>query len=687
MTQKPISPSLVARAVQAAHYVISGVAPDSWFGPNQPLEPIAPDNVAGRRFDYPTGYNLNYTPRSAEPLSFADLRALADNCDILRSVIETRKDQVEALNWSVRVKPAQLVGKRPTPEQASRISTISEFLQSPDKENSFGGWLRQLLEDIFVIDAGCIYKRTSRDGQLYALELIDGATIKILIDDTGRTPLPPDPAYQQVLKGVPAVDYTRDELMYLRHNPRSHKVYGYSHVEQVVMTVNILIRRALHQLEYYRDGSQPDAFIGLPKEWNQDQIVAFQKHFDAMLAGNSAMRRRLRFMPGEFKYQETKTPLLKDTYDEFLARIICYVFSVSPEPFVSHVNRATAESSQSRAMEEGLAPLMRYVSDLMNRVIRADFSSPDLEFIWQDMREQDPKEAADIDVAYVGAGIMTPDEVRSRLGLMPISEAGNRKPEIRKFNKYNPYHLGAGPGGGQFTTRDRDGESNGLPPGAATGRDVASAIIKPSGRRIHVAANDTAQSDAIGSAFSNSPQYVGEPDNDRIDSSNMLEYIATAIGGLETLGVEGAVSLASRVRSMIGDLMSDSSSGSPGNTVPTHAPDVGTSTGMTNGGDSATGLSEADAEQLADQIANGHAYDKHTDEFPDISSRDGFSDHIQDILENPDATKKLPRGRTAYWDSSTGTIVFRDPASADGGTAFKPESGKDFFDSLKLKNE
>ncbi len=80
---------------------------------------------------------------------------------------------------------------------------------------------------------------------------------------------------------------------------------------------------------------------------------------------------------------------------------------------------------------------------------------------------------------------------------------------------------------------------------------MASAIIHPSGRRIQVAENDAVRSDATGSTFPKSPQYAGEPDNDRIDSSNMLEYIATAIGGLETLGVEGAVSLASRVRNMI----------------------------------------------------------------------------------------------------------------------------------------
>lgn len=469
MNQKPISPALVARLTEAARYVISGVTPATWFGPMQPLKPQAPEEVSGRRFDYPVGYNINIGQRSNEPVSFDDLRALADNCDILRSVIETRKDQVESLEWRVRLKASRYgteVFAKPTDEQKRRIEAVENFLQYPDRRNSFAQWLRQILEDMFVLDAVAIYKRRNVAGGMHTLEVLDGASIRLLLNDSGRTPDVPDPAYQQILKGVPAVDYTTDELIYIQHNPRSHKVYGYSHVEQVLVTVNILIRRALHQLEYYREGSQPDALIGLPKEWTQDQISTFQKHFDALLAGNSALKRHVRFMPGDFKYQETKAPPLKDAYDEFLARIICYVFSVSPEPFVGQVNRATAESSQTRAIAEGLAPLQKFVSGLMNRIIQREMGCTDLEFAWQDTREQDPKEAAQIDVTYVSSGILTADEVRERMGL-PKAVASSERLGASSFNiakhaprttKSNLYHVPAGNSdGGQFTTADRVG--------------------------------------------------------------------------------------------------------------------------------------------------------------------------------------------------------------------------------------
>ena len=115
---------------------------------------------------------------------------------------------------------------------------------------------------------------------------VDGATIKPLIGEDGRAPEPPDPAYQQVLHGVPAADFSADELLYLPRNVRAHRLYGMSPVEQIALTVNIALRREAATLDYYRTGSSPDAFATLPKEWTSDQIRSFQDYFDALMSGN-----------------------------------------------------------------------------------------------------------------------------------------------------------------------------------------------------------------------------------------------------------------------------------------------------------------------------------------------------------------------------------------------------------------
>jgi hypothetical protein len=93
--------------VQSARYVIVGVIPETWPGPMQPLQPMTPAEVAGRKFDHPTGDNLTTNPRGSDHsgTSFSDLCAVPDNCNVVRAVIEARKDQPEPLDWNIKLKP------------------------------------------------------------------------------------------------------------------------------------------------------------------------------------------------------------------------------------------------------------------------------------------------------------------------------------------------------------------------------------------------------------------------------------------------------------------------------------------------------------------------------------------------------------------------------------------------------
>lgn len=87
--------------------------------------------------------------------------------------------------------------------------------------------------------------------------------------------------------------------------------------------------------------------------------------------------------------------------------------------------------------------------------------------------------------------------------------------------------------------------------------------------------------------------------------------------------------------------------------------------------------------RVAKQIAAGHAYDKHAveqDAFPWVKSREDFRELIARILRNPTEWKRLRQGRSAYWDRETGTVVVRDPRNPDGGTAFRPQTGKRYYD-------
>ena len=432
---QPIDAGIVARVVSGVRYALTGKTPDAWFGPGTALPPAAQTEAQGRQFDYPVAINTRYTPRAEEAVSFGQLRQLADSLDVLRLAIETRKDQMCKLQWVVAPRD-----RKAQPDD--RCQQLTDFLLMPDRENDWQTWLRMLLEDQFVIDAATIYPRATRGGGVYSLDLMDGSMFKRIVNADGRTPVPPEAAYQQVLKGLPAVDYHRDELLYLPRNPRVHKLFGFSPVEQIVTTINIALRRQLSQLAYYTDGSTPDLIFSVPKEWNPDQVKRFKEYWDSLLSGNLQNRRGTMFVPDGAKPIDTKERALKDDFDEWIARIVCYAFSLPPTAFSKQTNRATAETAQEVALEEGLAPIMQWVASAMNRVIWRWFGYTDLEFKWQQDVELDPLVRAQIDQIYVAAKVVTPDEVRQdSLGKEPLT------PEQQELLNPPPPPQLAGPDG------------------------------------------------------------------------------------------------------------------------------------------------------------------------------------------------------------------------------------------------
>jgi hypothetical protein len=425
----PIESGIITRLTTGVRYALSGKTYAEFFGPGQPIAPAAQEQAHGRAFDYDTNFNITTRPRGNEPIDFPTLRALADGYDLIRLAIETRKDQMGKLRWQIVKKTdgKKTPGKKGLAEQDATALAIQEFLQEPDGEHDFLDWSRMLYEDLLVIDAPAVYIRPTLGGQVFALEQIDGATIARKLDGRGRTPPAPkkgetfDPAvhtaYQQIIKGLPATDYHADELIYRPRNPRVQKVYGYSPVEQIIVIVNIGLRRQAHQLSFYTAGNIPEMLMATPATWTPDNIAKFQKLWDQLMAGDLEARRQLKFVPGDLKPLPLRPEKsLFDAFDEWLARVVSYAFSLPPTAFVKQVNRATATTAQDVALEEGLAPLMEWKVRFMNTLIRKAWGTSDYEFKWLDEDATDPLIQAEVDNIYVTAGIRLPNEVREDHG-------------------------------------------------------------------------------------------------------------------------------------------------------------------------------------------------------------------------------------------------------------------------------
>ena len=111
---------------------------------------------------------------------------------------------------------------------------------------------------------------------------------------------------------------------------------------------------------------------------------------------------------------------LKQEFDEWVARIICYCFSVPPTPFVKQMNRATAEMAQEVSNEEGLVPLLHYIRGMMNSIMRDVMKLEGVEWRWKMEEDVDLGVQAKIDDTYIRNGVISVDDVRLRMGMAPL---------------------------------------------------------------------------------------------------------------------------------------------------------------------------------------------------------------------------------------------------------------------------
>ena len=213
-----------------------------------------------------------------------------------------------------------------------------------------------ILEDLFVIDAPALWCERDRAGNLLGLHPLDGATIKPVLDFWGRTPRPfMQDGQKNLPRRLPA--NSKRPAGGRLHHPRHHLSPAQPAQRPRLRLLpgrtdhrhgQIGLKRQLHQLNYYTEGNIPESLIGVPNFWTPDQIKNFQDYWDLYFDGDLARRRRAKFVPGGVAktFIQTKEPELKNAFDEWIARVVCFAFSVSPQPFINQMNRSTSETQK-----------------------------------------------------------------------------------------------------------------------------------------------------------------------------------------------------------------------------------------------------------------------------------------------------------------------------------------------------
>lgn len=456
--------TLVVAAAQAArtdgtYQALPRTDPQVPFGPGVPLfpaaiDPLRPDGRTDPRFnEYPVTSNLPGVGDRLVPWKV--LRDAADAGGLPRRCIEIRKAEVTTLDWAITItkeaveaaqdgsdKPRAEVEQELRQSLSADMVRCSRFWQKPDpgQDENFAEWLGKVLEEHLVLDAIAIYPRLTYGGDLFALEVLDGSTIKPLRDHRGGRPLPPNPAFQQILWGFPRGEfvadadadgevlnaYRSDQLVYKRRNVRTHTPYGYSAVEQALEDVDVWLRRRKWIRDEYTEGTVPAGFVTNKGQtsWTPGQLAEYETALNDAYSGSTASRHRLRVLPPGF---DIETPddfgeKYRPEYDLFLIKQIAAHFDVT----IAELGFTEQGGLGSTGWHEGQAavqqrkatlPTLRWLQQLLTAISRTHLRMPEeLEFRFLGLEEQDEAGADEVARNRVQWGRMTINEDRDRMG-------------------------------------------------------------------------------------------------------------------------------------------------------------------------------------------------------------------------------------------------------------------------------
>jgi len=423
-----------------------------------------------RRYEFLVAQNINLFENRLVP--FKTLRVAADQIDILRRCIEVRKAKLVGLDWDIVLSDSaseriiaeaggnHLRAMADAREKfAPEIARLRAFWETPDPHNglTFSDWLGMAIEEMDVLDALAIWPQTKVNGEIRGLQILDGSTIKPLLDDRGMRPDPSvGPAFQQILFGFPRSEFhapvddeeadgvfSSDELAYLVRNRRANSIWGYSPVERALPMADIYLRRQQWIKAEFTDGVMPKSWMELPESatMTPEQIRAYEAIYNDELSGQTEQRNRMRLLVpgGQLKFEEGYSEKFSDRLDDYLITSITGHFGVLPTELGYSAKSGLGGSGHQQGEKEaaeaiGIIPTAKWLSQQLSALSYRWLGMPrELEFKLAPSDQTDDESKAKRDDIRLRNGGNSLNEDRASRGMplldtpeadMPILVAG-----------------------------------------------------------------------------------------------------------------------------------------------------------------------------------------------------------------------------------------------------------------------
>lgn len=375
--------------------------------------------------------NQQYGLRKPNMITFQTLRRMAATNWVDRTCINTLRDEISGgVPWDI----SPIDPKGDYDEKFQKY--IIELLRRPNRNNE--NWrtlIDKVIEDILVVDAGCIEKVRDDHGMIVELWHVDGATIKPKYDEHGVIG---DPiAYEQYLPNQssdkPVAEWSNQDLIYIMWNPQGAVDsfgFGMSPVEAGLAVGTAFLYAEAYNLNFFKSNSIPAMIINMGEEVSNQEVEKFRSFLASEMMGPQGFHTPIvsSFNSGFKVEQLLKAPsdMAWEKYVEWQMRWKVALYRMSPQDigFTLDQYKVEGKIQQQLSKNKAIGSLKSIIKHYIDTEILADpywyKYSQNLQFTWIDTDVVDPLDQATVDKIYLQTGKVSINELRIRDGEDPI---------------------------------------------------------------------------------------------------------------------------------------------------------------------------------------------------------------------------------------------------------------------------
>lgn len=321
-----------------------------------------------RSYQFPPNVNTTIIPRTSYGLApFYEIQAVS----------EATPEVMMCLRLLKRIFLSLVPTVKHDDGEECHDPAITHIVTYPDGYHSLAQWLAMWFYNGLIYDAQTLHLTRDQTGLINGLVNIDGSTIFLLIDQNGNVPLPPAPAYLQIIWGTPYGFSSSEQLWYKPMDKHLNSPYGTPIFEAAPQLVQLLSLFWQYEAGEYTYGNMPETAYSAPPGWTPDQITAWLVQKNQALAGNLELRRQFDVWPDGFKVLQTKDPQFRKELKLEATRILMEIASL-PISEIGEVGgqglggKGFMDAMQLQVYRQSLAPWMKATSQPFDDVFAAN---------------------------------------------------------------------------------------------------------------------------------------------------------------------------------------------------------------------------------------------------------------------------------------------------------------------------